>query len=82
MSGNETHTQCWLERDNVKQVSWLPTEKAEIGKIVDLREEDKNGRKYWDCGWKVTMIGNMTFPSKYIAERERDYKLTRIASDV
>lgn len=77
MSKLETHTQCHLKRGNVSQVSWIPSEYAIKGNYVKLKEKG-----VWEDGWLITTDGGITFPSKYIKERERDYKETRKASDI
>lgn len=85
-SKKETHTQCHLQRGNVRQVSWIPSSYAVAGQFVKLKEKKINDKgiqeEFWDDGWEVTSVGSMTFPSKYIQERERDYKETRKASDI
>ena len=86
MTKNSTHTQCHLRRGNVTQVSWIPTDHAVIGKYVKLKETKLNDRgikeDVWEDGWQVVTAGGQTFPSKYIQERERDWKETRKASDI
>jgi hypothetical protein len=72
MSKKETHTQCSLENGNKRYTCWLPTDKAIIGKVLKIEEED---------GWKVTGTG-MTLPSSYVNERSRDYRTQRQGSDI
>ena len=86
MSKVETHTQCHLQRGNVIQVSWIPSDYANVGEYVKLKESKINEKgikeDVWEDGWQVITAGGQTFPSKYIQERERDYKETRKASDI
>lgn len=83
---SDTHTQCRLRKGNVHQTSWIPTDIAIEGQKVNLQETRINAKgleeKYWDEGWEVVKAGGQVFPSKYIAERERDWKNTRKASDI
>jgi hypothetical protein len=43
-----SYTQCKLERDDVVQVSWIPSRHAQLGKVLQLFE---NGD--WIDGWVV-----------------------------
>jgi len=86
MSKVETHTQCHLRRGNVTQVSWIPSDYANVREYVKLKESKLNEKgikeDIWEDGWEVVSAGGQTFPSKYIQARERDYKETRKASDI
>ena len=76
MAKHTTHTQCELQRESTKQVSWIPTGKAVVGKIVDLKENDE-----WSKGWKVISLGS-TMESDMCIERMRDWTNQRSASDI
>jgi hypothetical protein len=81
----DTLTQCRLVRDVARQAErqtvWIPTEFAEVGKLIGLRTKTPQGGAYWDEGWKVEEVWN-TLPAVYVREREQDYKKTRAASDI
>lgn len=81
-----TYTQCKLKRGGERQTSWVQTELAIEGQMIKLEETKLNAHgvqeKYWDEGWEVVSAGGPAFPYSYIAERGRDWKRTRVASDV
>lgn len=79
MSNGEVHYQCHLQKGDTHQVTWLPKKFAVEGRIVKLYDEVTDS---WEDGWLVTSVGTQSFPSKYIAERSRDYTQTRKASDI
>ncbi|UTU07822.1 hypothetical protein CcrC1_gp136 [Caulobacter phage C1] len=63
-----TMTQCRLTRgDQGVQVSWIPSEFAQVGRIVDLKEKD-----YWSNGWRVDQTWG-TMDASVIADRSRDH---------
>jgi len=55
-----------------KLVAWLPESKVEIGKYLELDDDD---------GWCVETIGQLRIPYSEINERSQDYKRIRNASD-
>jgi hypothetical protein len=75
----KTMTQCRLERGSAVQVSWIPSEFAEPARVIKLWE-DRNGG-YWSENWVVARVYD-TLPAKVIADRERDFKTHRRATDV
>lgn len=63
------YNQCTLEKEVVaqtqqtdpsrltlKQVSWIPTKYASLGRIVKL----KNDQGEWEDGWTITSVGEKT----------------------
>lgn len=75
-----TMTQCRLERpeghSTAVQIAWIDSEFAKRGKIVKIKTGDE-----WDDGWKVVKVGS-TQDAKIVADRERDFKKHRSATDV
>jgi hypothetical protein len=73
--------QCTLEKHKsdrtIKTVSWIPEKFAELGRIVDIKQDGK-----WSKGWKVGNINPMKQFNTTMAERSQDYKNTRKASDI
>jgi hypothetical protein len=70
-----THTQCKLKRANGDEfTSWLPSKFAVEGRILDFDDEGR--------GWRVMKVFRGTVDSKIVAERERDYRNHRKATDV
>lgn len=52
------YRQCKLERNcgdgrTSHQMSWIPEQYAEKGKVLKLRDSDKK----WENGWVVTSVG-------------------------
>lgn len=43
------YRQCFLQKNNTYQMSWIPEKFAVKGKIIRLRKEDDT----WDDGWVV-----------------------------
>lgn len=58
MSKTVYYRQCRLQKKTnegtLTQVSWLPEPYAATGKVLKLRDEDKN----WDNGWVVIGAGS------------------------
>lgn len=71
------HAQCTLRKGSTEQVSWIPEDKAVVGKFVKLRERGDE----WDDGWEVISVGKV-LPTPYVMERGKDHKNTRKASDI
>lgn len=70
-----THMQCKLKRfTGAEMTTWLPSKFAVEGKIVDFDQEGP--------GWRVMRVAAGAVDSKVIAERERDYRNHRKATDV
>jgi hypothetical protein len=59
------HIQCNMQRNNVHYTAWIPEEKAHVGRVLKIIDED---------GWVVTSVGTLKQPSKWINERSQDYK--------
>ncbi len=74
----QLYTQCKLSKNNIIQITWLPSEFAVVGRIVKLKETGD-----WDDGWKVDeayLTAHRTHEE--VRERSQDYKRTRKASDI
>ena len=73
-----THMHCVLKRvDGATQVSWIPSEFAQEGRYLKLKE---NG--VWENGWQVVEAYPGVMDSIVIQARERDFKSHRKATDV
>ena len=72
-----THMHCVLQRNGSTQVSWIPSEFAQEGRYLKLKE---NGQ--WTDGWKVVKAYPSVIDSEIIAARSRDYKNHRKATDL
>lgn len=71
------HSPCRLRRvDGATQVSWIPTEKAVVGKFVKLKE-----RGVWENGWEVVHVYSHAL-SEYVFAHARAHKDHRKATDV
>ena len=75
------HRQCKVTRKVGEAtevvVTWLPEYFAKVGEVIDLDSHEGKREK----GWAVSEVYDRR-PSKEVAERERDYKKNREASDV
>jgi len=71
------YVQCHLRKDNIRQVSWLPVQFAEVGKILSLKEEEG-----WEDNWIISSVGDIQLSDAVLLERGRDYLNTRKASDI
>lgn len=63
------YRQCKLEKKmdenrTCHQVSYIPSQYAIEGKVLKLRDSDKN----WDNGWVVTSAGNNLYEDKEILD--------------
>lgn len=67
------HVQCALQRQEQHDVCWIPAKHAVMGKALRIKDEE---------GWRVTSVGTLPLPSKYIEERKNDYRTQRQASDI
>lgn len=73
----DMHVQCVLRKDGKIQHSWIPKKFAVPGRLVGL----KNANKEWEEGWEV--IETYTeMPSSTVEERKDDYRNTRKTSDI
>ena len=70
------YRQCLLKNGDSYRVSWIPIEKAVVGKHLKLKIDD-----IWVDGWQV-IRKSQPHKSSEIEEREMDYKHQREASDV
>ena len=70
------HVQCVLTKENKTTVSWIPEKFAVVGKTIKLKDDNK-----WEDGWIVQSTG-YKLDSSYVIKHSRDYKKTRIASDI
>jgi len=81
MDKADYHRQCRLSRQiNGKMeilVTWLPEEFSKVGKVLELEME--SGK--WQNGWAVCEVYERR-KTKEVAERERDYRKNRKASDI
>lgn len=62
-----TQTQCRLKRAGAIQVSFIPSEFAQEGRVIDLKEAG-----FWSEGWVVDKVWG-TRPADEIAARSRDH---------
>ena len=60
------------------QTAWVPERFAVEGKRVYFGKKTSSP----DRVWFVASAGNKRLPGDYVAERERDYKTQRQASDI
>jgi len=81
MEKNDYHRQCKLSRQRAGRMevltTWLPEMFARVGKVLELEMSSEK----WENGWAVCEIYERR-KSKEVAERERDYKKNRLASDI
>ncbi len=61
--------QCHLRRGNDKQVTWVPAEFAEKGKILRVKEKGK-----WEDGWKVTWVSQWPMSESVVLGIYGDYE--------
>ena len=66
------YRQCKLKKGNTETTSWIPEKFAKKGKFLKLKD---------DNGWEVISVGGM-MDEKEVQDRSRDYKKTRLASDI
>jgi len=67
-----TMTQCKLERKNIIEISWIPNKFAQKDTYLEIDGVN---------GWKVLEVWT-TMDTDKVLDSERDYKKTRIASDI
>lgn len=68
-------TQCTLGLGNARQVAWIDSSAAVVGKRVELKETGE----IWDV---VQVANNVHLPYHVVNDRSQDYKRTRKASDI
>ena len=66
------HVQCKLQKGTLVQYSWIPEKFAKVGKYIKLKN---------DNGWKVIETYSREL-SKFVSERQMDYKHQREVSDI
>lgn len=80
-------TQVELIKGEKRQIVWIPSEYARVGALIKLRkvcrdfDGDRGFKGKWDDGWTVSRTFMTDFSAK-VQDRSRDYRLTRVASDV
>lgn len=72
------HLQCRLRCGTEQQVTYLPQKYAEVGRILELRDEDG----VWFNGWVVEAVFQPPIDSDYVRARSDDYRHQRDASDI
>lgn len=73
----ETRVQCGLVRGNQRDVQWIPTEYAEVGKRIRVQVDGE-----WEYGWVISSVADLHLPEAYVAERSRDWRTQRRGSDI
>lgn len=68
-------TQCTLGLGNARQVAWIDSSAAVVGKRVELKETSE----IWDV---VKVANDVQLPYHVVNERSSDYRRTRKASDI
>ena len=75
------YMQCLMQRKTsirtLEVVAWIPEKFAVVGKILELTSKSKVKTN----GWEVVSVGDPQ-DEKYVLSHERDYLLTRKASDI
>jgi hypothetical protein len=77
MNKDQSFTQCKLQKDNITQVSFIPTVFAKYDNVIKL----KNAAGVWEDGWIVIEVGQ-TVSKAHALEQERVHMRTRKASDI
>ena len=49
----KTYRQCVLQKQNLEQVSFIPSKFAVVGKVIKIKDSNDN----WDDGWVVMYAG-------------------------
>ncbi len=73
-----THTQCRLENIHTgyKQDSYIPSNFAKEGWMVDLKEQGA-----WSEGWKVISVGSK-MSTETVLNNQNNYRSHRKATDI
>jgi hypothetical protein len=78
------YIQCHLTKDTTEgtahMVTWIRKELAIPGKVIDRLEDTDTGRL--ESGWRVVTANSEALPENVLMKRSRDFKRTRIASDI
>lgn len=72
------YTQCKLRKNNLHQMSWIPSNFAKVGKVIKIRDE---GTDNWTDGWVVEEAYSSK-PWKEVNEGSQLHKNQRKASDI
>ena len=64
----DTYTQCKLSKDGYIGIAWIPSEFAQLDKIVKVKIDDK-----WFDGYKILGVYN-TLPKEKVESNSRDYR--------
>lgn len=62
-----------------KMQSWIPSDIAIVGATVRLKDNETG---IWTENWKVDSATLPEVPESILVKRSRDYKKTRLASDI
>ena len=57
---------------------WTQKEKAVIGKIVKIEEDDGS----WSTDWEIVQVYKTELPKSVVQDRSHDYTRQRKASDI
>ncbi len=80
----QMYRQCTLTKQSdggtAYMVTWVRAELAKTGLVIDRLEDSDTGRI--ESGWKVLSVGDPTVAASLLIKRSRDYKKTRVASDI
>jgi hypothetical protein len=76
---DNTYRQCALKKRDSHHMAWIPTQFANVGKFIKIKQDDGS----WDDGWEVMSTGeDFTRTAKEADEGSQLYKKTRRASDI
>lgn len=75
------YKQCLMQGVKGQYVAWIPENVAVVGKTLSLKD-DNDWIEVSDNVWKVQDVYSIAFDKEIVEERSRDYKKTRIASDI
>jgi hypothetical protein len=64
------YRQCVMRRGTIESVAWIPEEFAKVGKVLELREEDKT----WTDGWRVVEAYKLRLPQTVVEKQERAHR--------
>ena len=67
------YKQCILQKGATFQVAWIPSDKAKLNKVLNLKKESD--------GWLVTEIWG-TLDQETVESNANDYRYHRIATDI
>lgn len=71
------YTQCKLRKQNMYQMSWIPSEFATPGNVVKLRDDND----VWSDGW-IVEAAYSSKSHKEVNEYSQAHKRQRKASDI